>query len=53
MNIYTTDWKELGYIDLNNVKVDKTGIFVYEKYDENYKLSGKTIKYDIKGNKIN
>ena len=53
VSIYTTDWKELGYIDLNNVKSDKSGIFVYENYDDNYKLSGTAIKYDANGNKIN
>ena len=53
VSIYTTDWKKLGYIDLNNVKSDKSGIFIYEDYDDNYKLSGTAIKYDANGNKIN
>ena len=52
VNIYTTDWKELGYIDLNSVKADKSGIFVYKNYDDNYKLGGTIIKYDANGNKI-
>ena len=53
VNVYTTNWKELGYIDLNNIKSDKAGIFVYKNYDEDYKLSGTAIKYDENGNQIN
>lgn len=51
--IYTTKWQKLGYIDLDNIKSDSKGIYVYSEYDSNYKLSGTPIKYDVNGNKVN
>lgn len=51
--VYTTNWKELGYIDMDNIKSDKNGLYVYKDTDGSYNLSGTPIKYDANGNKIN
>lgn len=53
VEIYTTDWKLLGYVDIDNIKSDKDGVYVYEDYEPFDKLVGNPTKYDINGNKIN
>ena len=53
VEIYTTDWKLLGYVDIDNIKSDKDGVYVYEDYEPFDKLVGNPMKYDINGNKIN
>jgi predicted nucleic acid-binding Zn ribbon protein len=54
-SVYTTTWKELGYIFDNNIKSDSTGFYVCEDIKENEDFMfecTKEIKYDFDGNKL-
>lgn len=51
-DIYTTSWKKLGSVDVDNIKYNEKGIYVCNAPFESTCESGET-QYDVNGNVIN